>query len=364
MNDPVDDRLRALHRAVCEDALFALCACEPGALEGVLRRRQDAHDAIARDGGSVATMRDFDPWVEALVRAAAAVAAPWFVPMRHAIDDGLTLERGPSGLRALVPIGVERERAEIRRDAALAVRVARTVAAADAAPGDDERRALELLLVSLGLPDDDARVLRAETPIPIPAIDVPAGLDPKVARAIVAGAWQTAAADGLDDHEREALSAVALRLGVAGDAVAAIEADALRHAANDRAIGDALVDVVRYVLAAAPKPERDPLALAAIHLSVPADARRDAVRVVTADGATPLGRAHALDREARARVLAAAWAGALALDPRASSRARLRARHERAAAHLGAERQADDARALVDGAVDAALDRGALLAGA
>lgn len=364
--DPIEERLSALHRVACEDALFAVAAVGLDALEAFGKRRLSSAEAIARDGlANAVVMADWEAWRIALTKAIAPVAAPWFVPMREAIDKGLTLEKESRGLRGLIPgFGGDSEKTRIRRDGAFAVRVARAVSAADGVVSRDEAFAVELLLAALALPEDDQRVLRAEAPIPIAAIEVPEGLEPKVARAVVAGAWQTAATDGLHDAEHAAVQSIAMRIGIEPDALVEAREDVEKTITRQRAIGAAMIDVSRYVLAPLPSEESVPLTLAAIHLAVPPLDREPAIRLVTTNAATPLGRAHDLDRTARTQVLAATWAAALATNPTSSARARLVARHDRAAQQVGGDRQAEDARNKVEEYVARAMGRGAAIVGA
>lgn len=361
----IDDRLRALLRVACEDALFAVAASSPAALPAFGARRAPAYEAIARDGlGHAAMIADGDAWLAPLVRTLVLDEVPWFLPMREAIDDGLTLLREPRGFRALIPIGVDAMRGRLRREAVLAVRVARTVAAGDAPLGDDEARTLELLVAALGLSDEDARVLRAEAPIPAAAIEIPDDLDPRAAKAILGGAFQVAASDGLDEQEREAVTTIADRLALDAEALAQVEARVTSDLERQYRVGRALVDVVRYVVAGAPLEEARALITAAVFLTIPPLHRTPVLRAASDEATTPLAESHELDRAECDRVLAAGWACALALDSSAPGRAVLRARHRRAATHLRAERRADDARALVERWVDEVLDRGTSVLGA
>ena len=187
MNTGSEERLAALLRVACEDALFAIAGSGLSALAPLAERRASAHEQIAREGlANAVVMADFDAWVAALVRAAAPQFAPWMVPMRGAIEDGMTLHREVGALRKFISLGVEEKRARVRRDGVFAVRVARAVAAADSVVSPDEGRSLELLLSALGLSEEDARILRVEAPIPMAAIELPDDLEPKIARAIVA----------------------------------------------------------------------------------------------------------------------------------------------------------------------------------
>lgn len=360
----IDQRLRDVLRAACEDALFAVAGTSMKALDTIKERRAAAHEAIAREGvGNAIVMADFEPWLAALTRATAGDLAPWFVPMRHAIEDGMTLLREPRGLRAMIPIGVEEGRARVRRDGIFAVRVARAVAAADDVVSPDETRGLELLLAALGLPDDDARVLRTEAPVPMGAIELPAPLEQKMARAVIAGAWQIAACDGFDDRERDAVMAMAARLGLDELTLESIRVDAHEAVERQRKLGRAMVDVVRYVAFVLPPEEANALALATVHMAIPPIDRAEALRIVTTHATTPLLERHELDRGERERVLAVAWIASLAVDPQLSVRAALRARHEYAATLLGAERQAKSAREEVEGFLDDVLDRAAKIVG-
>ncbi len=362
-----DDRLASLHRVACEDALFAIAACDVDALDKFAEERAEAHATIATDGiGSSVLMADWVAWRLALTRAIAPIATPWFVPMHDAVARGMSLAHKPRGLRGVLPIGKEAERDRLRREGVFAVRVARAVSAADAQYSDDEARAVDLLIAALALPEDDVRLLAVEAPMPVSAIEIPESVEGKLARAIVAGAWRTAATDGVDESEAIAVESVAQRLRVDAEDVSELRVSMKQEMDAQRASGRALVDVVRHVLAPIPQQESLPIALATVHLATPAIDRAAAERTVlrAADGtsATPLGAAHTLDRGERQRVLAAAWAAALCIDPRASQTARLRARHEHAATVLGG--RGDAARELVDDVVRRVMDAGAKLVSA
>lgn len=356
-------RIRDVLRAACEDALFGVAGASLKALDTIRERRALAHEAIARDGVANATvMADFDAWLATLTRATAGEIAPWFVPMRHAIEDGMTLHREPRGLRGLIPIGVEESRARVRRDGMFAVRVARAVAAADGIVSPDESRSLELLLSALGLAEDDVRVLRTEAPIPMAAIEIPP-VDAKTARAIVAGAWQVAGCDGFEDSERDAISAVAVRLNVDELTLETIRANETDAVNSQRKLGRAMVDVVRYVTSALAPEEASALSLATVHMAIPPVDRTEALRVVATGTTTPLVDRHDLDRGERERVLAVAWIAALAVDPTLSMRAALRARHDHAATHLDAARQAVSAREAVESYLEPILNHAASVVG-
>lgn len=358
-----EDRIRDVLRVACEDAMYAVAGASLKGLETVRQQRALSYESIAREGvANAIVMADFDAWLATLTRATAGEIAAWFIPMRHAIADGMTLHRAPRGLRGLIPIGVEEQRARTRRDGVFAVRVARAVAAADGVVSPDEARALELLLSALGLPDEDGRVLRAEAPIPMGAIEIPQ-LDSKSAKAILAGAWQVAGCDGFDDNERDAVNELAKRLGIDDLTLETIRVDESDAVESQRRLGQAMVDVVRYVTHVLPPEEANALTLATVHMAIPPIDRAEALRVVTTAATTPLAQRHELDRGARERVLAVAWIAALAIDPRLSMRAALRARHDHAATHLDAERQAKSAREEVESFLDDILTHAAVIVG-
>ena len=364
----IDERLRAVLRAIGDDLAFAFLALEAtGARElETLAALRAAHDeALARGEPSADpdSPEALAAWTVELTRALAADALPWFVPMRSTIEEGLSLARVPKGFLAKLSGAGASER--VRRLGALAVRATRAVAAADGPPGDDERRAIDVLLAALALPEDEARVLRVEPPVPIAALELPDGVDGAFARALVGGAWEVAASDGVDVAEHQAIAALARRLAVPEESI-----DEGRRAA-ERAVGERLdagaaaLGALRYVLAPCAPDRVAPLVARALHLAVPPIGRGD-LRGAIAAGATPLGQALSPSASATTIALANAWAAALSLDPTATLRACLRARHERAAIALGAgSARIDDARvrALVEDHVDARLHRAVATAG-
>ena len=356
------ERLRAVARAACGDALFAVLGTGTRALEGVARRRAAAHDAIARGETTTATMSNFEPWLAAMSAAAAPIGTPWFVPMREAIDDGLTLEREARGLRAM--LGASSPADRVRKIGAFAVRVVRAVSAADGDVSKDEQRAIDLLIAALGLPEEDVRVLSVEPIVPLSTIEVPEELEWNVARAIVQGAFHAASSDGLDPAEHEALLALAARMKVQNEVVDEARSLAERSLELQYQAGLAAVDSVRYVVAILPEPEVSALVVATVHLSVPSVRRAECLRTIGAPTATPLASDHrAIDKSARAAALSAAWAAALSIDPHHTTRARLMARHDRVATDLGSDRAGREAREDIERYLDEVLARGVAITG-
>jgi len=305
----------------------------------------------------------FDAWMSAMARASAPVGAPWFVPMRDAIDDGLSIEAEPRGLRAMLPIGTTGHQDRTRRDGSLAVRILRAVSAADGALGEDEIRGIDWLLSALALGIDDQRVLRAEGAVPMASLQIPDELEPKLARSIIAGAWEAAASDGLEEAERIAVMDAARRLKVEPEIADAARVAAETALAMQLRIGLAVIDAVRYVLAPCPAEEIAPIVEACVRLGIPPLRRAEVLRSITTREPTPLGREHDLDRATRSLVLSAAWAAAMTFDPTTTLRARLIERHDRVATDLRAERIGEDARESIDDYVGRALARAVGLVG-
>ncbi|MBX7197063.1 MAG: hypothetical protein K1X94_33750, partial [Sandaracinaceae bacterium] len=264
-----EDRLHTLLRVACEDAMFAIAGHATASYATFAERRVEAHERIARQGlANSVVMADWDAWLSALVRDAAQDFAPWFVPMHHAIDEGLTLHRAPRGLRAVIPIGLEAAQNRTRRDGVLAVRIAHTVAAADGEVSPDERRAIDLLTTALGLPEGDVRMLQTEAPIPLAALDIPSELEAKTARILVAGAYQVAACDGLEERELAAVHGIADRVGLEAQTFEEIRGRIHAELEAQRRTGRATVDVARDVLAAAPTDEARALLRALLYLAI------------------------------------------------------------------------------------------------
>jgi hypothetical protein len=358
------DRLRGVLRVACEDALFAILGTGPKLLEFLARKRAPAHEAFARgDAASFPSLgTGWDAWLRALCRITAGSAAPWYLPMREAVDDGLTLEQEPSGLRALINIGHAAHVERVRREGTMTVRVLRAVAAADGQLGDDERQAIELLLAAMGLPEADTRVLLAEPAMPIASIEIPGGLDPKLAKAIVSGAWESAMSDGLDEAERRAILEVSARLGVDAPTTEQLGQAAQKRIEAQMTVAAATIDAIRYVLAPYADEVTRSLVRACVVLATPPKGRAEALRALER-ASTPLKQPHAIDKTARASVLAAAWTSAISFDPSTTMRARLLARYERVSNDLGSERLGREARELVDEYAGGILARAVLVAG-
>ena len=142
------------------------------------------------------------------------------------------------------------------------------------------------------------------------------------------------------------------KAGLTSEAVAEARAEARKALDFTKGLGEAAVDVIRYVLADA-VPEAELFAVAAARLALPAVHRRDVLTAINVGGPVLLSRKHRLDRKHREAALAIGWVAALHADPTATRRAVLARRHDQVAADLGDA----EAGALARGEIDRHLDR-------
>ena len=274
-------------------------------------------------------------WLLAMSAMLTSSSPPWFLPMREAVEKGLTLSGGAGGLRSLFTAKPsDKEMGRVRRLGGLALRVTTAVLVSDGPLSSEEEHLRELLVLCLGLPADERAGLLAEAPVALASLELPEGLDAKLAGQLVRGAWRVAAQDGLDTREEDAIALLAGRVGVP-----------MQEAANERAIvraeldeqqiaGRLAVDTVRYLLGDRPQ-ERGPLAHLVADLTLPIATRGEAKRAVDEEGPLTIGHKLSLDRKRKNACLSVAWAAALHGNPTASRRAELAARHDKVATDLG-----------------------------
>lgn len=319
--------------SLCEDALFGVLAAgavDPDDLKALARRR-----APARNVGAGPTMAHWDAWLVAMAGASAPVAPPRFLPMATAIEEGLTLEGGARGVRALFTSKPsEKDVARVRQVGRFALRVLGAVYAATGSWSESAKRERAMLIAALGLPDDDQRILLAEVPGLAEAIDYTGPLDARMSRHIVRGAFHAALADGLDPREEGAIDAIAKRLFIQPNDVNLLRNEARAEVEAQRPLGQAAVDAIRFVVADTPELAVR-FASAAAHLGIPPVYRNEALTAIHVGGQVVLGRKHQLERKDREAALALAWLAALATDPTFTRRAELAARHDAVAMDLG-----------------------------
>jgi hypothetical protein len=342
-------------RTLCDDALFAIATtgrAEPDEL-GALARRREAFTTSAARGHTVPRPVDGEPWILGLCYAASTVALPLLMPLREAIEDGLSLEGAPRGLRSLFSSKPsEKDLARAREAATLASRTLAGVLSADGQLLPESSLVVAMMLAAMGLPSDDIQRLRAEAPVDPEQLPITGDTERKLARSLVRGAFVAAMGDGMSPAEEKAVASVARKAGMTTDDTSALRAEADAVVTWSREYGEALVDGVRYVLQGAssdPTRERQTLGALVATLALPVGFRRGALEAARAGEEVVLGRKHReLGRKERRAVLAAAWLVCMRTDPRTSERAALATRHDAVALDLADLDEANEARALVD----------------
>jgi hypothetical protein len=323
-----------------EDAIFVLASGvrdAKDALEAVLQRRGAAYTAALQGHAHARMTAGFDAWYVEMVRALAPISPPAWIPMMGVIREKVTLEIGARGLRSLFSSKPsEKDVLRVKRYGALAVRTLRAVYAADGPLDGEERRVVAAVIAALGLPEEDAAMLRTENALAPEALDVYGEMDAAVASAIVRGAWLAAASDEIDPREESAIHAIGRKVGVPKEDIEEARRQAVDFVDWRRKAGAATVDGIRYVLS-----DRTPglgvqLAALAGNVMLPRRWRDEALAPVGQGAPVTLARRHVgLEADDRRAVLGVAWAAALAEDPNVGRLAILRARWERLAEDFG-----------------------------
>lgn len=338
-----------------DDAFFAVtstCSLDRDALDALAQRRSAAVVSALQSAGR-GGMDMGEEWLYALCAASAAVEPPWWLPMNEAVSE-LSLEVGARGVRKLFTSKPsEKEVARVRRLGAVAVRVLGSVLAAGDDFGAEGQLLRGMLIASLGLPDDDQRLLNAERPMAPEALDGFVDVKPSVARSLIRGAFHAAMNDGIDPRQEQAIATIAGKLGLGLEDVNAARAVCRQLIDGAKPFGDACHDAIRYMLADDPT-EAERLAVAATRLTLPLVHRREVIKALTVGGSVVLGRKHTLSRERREAVLALGWLATLRQDVCFSRRAELALRHDAIAADLGCDGAAA-IRATLESHLEAAL---------
>ncbi|HEU4411365.1 MAG TPA: hypothetical protein VFS43_39305 [Polyangiaceae bacterium] len=331
------ERLADALTALCEDLCFALAAsagADEAAFRAIAERRAPAYEALLR-GEPALRPAALGPWLGALCQALAPVTAPAWLPMGELVARGVTLAGGARGPRALFTSKPsDKETQRVRRLGTLALRVMGAVMGADGAFTPEEQRQRAAFVACLGLPDDEARHLLAEAPLPAPQVDVLGELDPKLAPLLVRGAWLAAAHDGIDPREEEAIAVLAGKLALPLQDAVNLRAEVRAELDARQTFGRAALDAIRLVLGDQALPAALFAALIA-ELAIPASGRPEAVASLTGPAPAALSDRLPLDKKAKGAVLAVAWAAALAANPTLVLRVELARRHDRAATELG-----------------------------
>jgi hypothetical protein len=343
---------------LCEDAFFGVTASgrlDLEALRALAARRAGAYRAAAL-GAPGPTLADWEPWLIALCAAIAPITPPRWMPMAEVVHAGLSLELGARGVRSLFTSKLsDKEVMRMRTQGTFAVHALASVLAAAGTWSAESRLLRAALVASLGLPEDDQRVLNNEGPFPPEALELHGGCEAKLARAIVRGAFFAAMGDGLDPREEQAVAGIAYKLGLDIDAVNGARTDARDQIEASRDFGESCVEAVRFMLDG-DDAASERYGIAAARLMLPAIQRRDAITAINVGGPAVLARKHKLDRREREAVLGLAWIMALHQNPTITRRAELALRHTRVAADLGDESEAGDLRAALDRLIEVELN--------
>jgi hypothetical protein len=329
---------------LCDDLLFATLASESlddGCFRELCKRRAALHEELLRGSAPLDPFTsDLTSWLVPLVRDAASICAPAWMPMNELVASGLTLSGGARGVRSLFSSKPsDKEEQRVRRLGNLAVRVLLAALSSDAPLTGDEQRLGRALVASLGLPPEEEAPLVGLVGlghVDAASIEVLGELDAKATRQLMQGAWQGVLQDGLDAREEGALAVLASRLGMKVEDMAALGASARQETEARRVFGRAAVDSLYWVLGDEPALARAVSALVT-SISTP-QPDRGAVLSALAHGAPPVEVNRAsLGRSARGAVLAISWTAALRTNPTFARKAELAARLDRVAEVVGGD---------------------------
>ncbi|MBK8258948.1 MAG: hypothetical protein IPK82_40595 [Polyangiaceae bacterium] len=344
---------------LCEDAFFAVSAArrlDTDLMRGLARRRATLVAGLGPDmrGG---LMNSWEGWVTSLCAAIAPLAPPRWMPLADAVEQGLSLEHGARGVRSLFTSKPsEKEVLRVRTIGSLAVRVLAAVMGATGQFSGESSLIRAAAVASLGLPEEDQRMLNTETPILADALEVYGDVEPKLARAIIKGAFQAAMSDGLDPREEDAVLKLSTKLNVSVEAVNEARNQAKQTIEQGKTLGEASVDAIRYVLFD-DNAEAEKYGIAAARLNLATIHRKDSITAINVGGTVNLGKKYSLERKEREAALGLAWAAVLSADPTFARRSELMLRHDRLAADFGDKDSGAAARDAVERHVDSELSQ-------
>lgn len=359
MAPPARPSLSNALTVLCEDAFFAITAArrlDVDHLRQLAKRRAPVVAGLGPDvrGGF---MGSWESWVTSLCAAIAPIAPPRWMPMAEAVEHGLSLEHGARGVRSLFTSKPsEKEIMRVRTTGSLAVRVLGAVIAAPGQFSQESQLLRAATIASLGLPEEDQRMLNTEAPVAAENLDVYSDVEPKIARAIIKGAFQAAMGDGLDPREEDAVLKFATKLGLTVEAVNDARTAAKQQIEQSKAVGEACVEAIRYVLSD-DKEDAETWGIAAARLTLAPVHRREAITAINVGQSVNLGKKYTLDRKERDAALAVAWAAALSSNPTHARRVELMQRHNRMAGDFGAEDAGASVRAVLENHIDAELSQ-------
>lgn len=335
---------------LCDDVFFTITATlrlDAEVLRALAKRRAPVVTAAAK-GARPDDMSQGDAWLVRLAAAIAPLAPPRFMPMADVIEEGVSLELGARGVRSLFTSKPsEKDVARVRTLGAFSLRALTSVLSATGGLRPEAALARSSFVVSLGLPEEEQRAMLEEAPVAIDSLEIPAGLEPKIARAVLRGGFAAAMFEGDDPREEQAVLVLGRKTTLPAEDITAAHGDARRLIDMGRAFGEACVDALRFVLGDDAE-ELERIATMAARLTLPKSARGEVAEAVRAGGPVVLAKKHALDRRGREAALGLVWASALRSNPSYVRRAELAVRHDKVAADLGDEDAGAEARRVVE----------------
>ncbi|HMJ52912.1 MAG TPA: hypothetical protein VK540_12575 [Polyangiaceae bacterium] len=353
-------------QAVTEDVFFAVAAAgrdDEDTLTALARRRSDVYERIV-SGGSAVGVTVYREWMTGLAAAIAPICPPVWMPMAELVSGGLTLEGGVRGVRALFTTKPSEKKVEqVREVGSFAVRVLSTILSADGELDADESDLIAALVASLGLPREAETTLLSEAPVAPSELEPPVDLDVKLGRTLVDGAWRAAANDGIDPREDRAMTTIAARLGVRPEDVESSRAEARKAVDEQRDVGAAVIDAIRYLLVDEPD-HALLLGKVAARLFLPRRHRLEPLSALHQRGTITLANRYRLPRPGQEVVLAASWLAALHTDPSTARRVPLLLRHEDIARDLRSDGTGAAVREKLDRIVESQLQLAVLAVGA
>jgi hypothetical protein len=351
--------------AVTEDALFGVAAAgedDEDILTGLGKRRAPLYDDVVRGKGFVA-ISSYREWMTGLAAALAPICPPAWMPMAGLIKNGITVEGGARGVRAIFTSKPSEKQVEhVRRVGTLGVRTLVAVLSADGALDPDEEDLRAALVASLGLPEEDEKRLLSEPSYSADNLEIYGDLEAKLAKEIVYGGWMAGFGDGLDPREERVVTTIGAKLSVPPADIESARSEARKVIDEQRDVGAAVVDAIRYVLV--DEPETALLVgKAAARLFLPRRHRIEPLSALHQRSTITLANRYHLGRAGQNAVLAAAWLAALHTDPSSARRVPLLLRHEDVARDLKADGTGALVREKLDRIVENQLQVAALAAG-
>lgn len=310
--------------------------------------------AVAR-GAPSEHMGPWDSWLLKMAAAIVPLAPPRWLAMSDVIEEGVSLEHGARGMRSLFTSKPsEKEVARVQTFGAFAARALASVLAATGEFHPEARAQRGCFVASLGLPEADQKALTTEEPVVAGALEVPEGMPPKLARAVLRGAFVAAMLEGTDPREEQAVLVIGKKTGLTAEEITAANGEARQRIDAARAFGLPAVDAIRYVLEG-DRMTSDLLAVAAAKLTLPVSLRTATMTAVSVVGKVVLAKKYTVDRKVRDAVLGLSWIAALRIDPSFVRRAELAMLHDHIAADLGDADAGKSARAIVEKYLDEEL---------